>query len=271
MKNRTAIWAFRGRRPLDDVVRKLMVKKPNPTEARQLLRQVRILSGVKDEDLDTLAESLTWRRVLAGDIIVPHLDTGTQVFFAIEGAYSARLETALGKHVAIRQLTAGSHFGEIAAISPTPRSVAIEAESDGFIAECPQDAFLDLMARDGVFATAVAAHLARTVVALTDRVFELAALEMRFRLYAELLRLATAGAQSDRGTLIKEAPTHEALAAVIGAQREAVTRELRVLANDGLIQQNKRELLILDVERLRDLLRRRAGITTSDAVDWRVQ
>ncbi len=249
---------------------KLMDNKPESSEARRMLHTVRVLSEVGDADLDALAASLTWRRVNAGDIIVSHLDTGTQVFFAIEGAYRARLETALGRQVAIRQLTAGSHFGEIAAISPTPRSVSIEAESDGLVAECPQEAFLGLMLRDAAFATAVAAHLARTVVALTDRVFELAALEMRFRLYAELLRLAATGEHTPEGILIREAPTHEAIAAAIGAQREAVTRELRALANEGVIRQNKRELWLLDAERLRDLLRRRAGATTSEAVDWRL-
>ncbi len=247
-----------------------MTHRPSPIEARQQLRTVRILSEVTDAELDQLSSSLIWRRVGAGEVVVSHLDTGTQVFFAIEGAYRACLETALGRQVAIRQLTAGAHFGEIAAISSTPRSVSIEAEEPGLIAECPKEAFLSLMTENGAFATAVAAHLARTVVALTDRVFELAALEMRFRLYAELLRMASGGAAVDAGILIREAPTHEAIASAIGAQREAVTRELRALANDGIIRQHKRELWILDIERLRDLLRRRAGVTTSDAVDWRL-
>lgn len=235
-----------------------------------MLRTVRVLSEVTDTELDQLSSSLIWRRVSVGELVVSHLDTGTQVFFAIKGAYRAWLETALGRQVAIRQMTAGAHFGEIAAISPTPRSVSIEVEEDGLVAECPKDLFLALMNQNGAFATAVASHLARTVVALTDRVFELAALEMRFRLYAELLRLAAAGEQADEGILIREAPTHEAIASAIGAQREAVTRELRALANEGIIRQYKRELWILDVERLRELLRRRAGATTSEAVDWRL-
>lgn len=247
-----------------------MNHKPSPMDARRMLRTVRILSEVTDDELERLASSLTWRRVSVGDVVVSHLDTGTQVFFAIEGAYRAWLETALGRQVAIRQLTAGSHFGEIAAISPTPRSVSIEVEEAGLIAECPNEAFLGLMNHNGAFATAVASHLARTVVALTDRVFELAALEMRFRLYAELLRLAASAEQSDADIVIREAPTHEAIASAIGAQREAVTRELRALATDGIIRQHKRELWILDIERLRELLRRRAGVTTSDAVDWRL-
>ena len=66
------------------------------------------------------------------------------------------------------------------------------------------------------------------------------------------------------------AATHVAIAAAIGAQREAVNRELRALASAGVIAQHRRELLILDMERLRDALRRRAGATTSDAVDWRL-
>ncbi|MEQ1808788.1 MAG: Crp/Fnr family transcriptional regulator [Terricaulis sp.] len=242
----------------------------SPETARARLRHVKILSVVDTPSLDALAQRLTWRRVRLGEEVVSHLDRGTQVFFAIEGTFNAKLQTAFGRQVAIRQLLPGSHFGEIAALTETPRSLRIVAETDGLIAECPTDAFLDLMGKNGAFATAVAAHLARNVVALTDRVFELAALEMRFRVYAELLRLASTGEHVERGILIRQAPTHEAIAATVGAQREAVNRELRALANNGVIQQARREILILNLEWLRDELRRRAGATTSDAVDWRL-
>lgn len=238
-------------------------------QARANLRKVKILASLSDEDLDALAAALTWRTVRAGEQIVSHLDSGTEIYFAVEGAFRARLEAASGRQVAIRQLSAGSHFGEIAALMQTPRSLAVTAESEGLIAECPADAFLALMARNGSFATAVAAHLARMVVALTDRVFELAALEVRFRIYAELLRLASGGEQTGEGVRVRNAPTHETIAATVGAQREAVTRELRTLAGEGLLRQNKREILILDIERLRDLVLRRAGHMTSEAVDWR--
>lgn len=247
-----------------------MERQMNAADARNLLRKVKILAALSDEDLDALAGAVTWRPVQADEEVVSHLDRGTQVFFAVDGEFRARLETAIGRQVAFRQLPAGSHFGEIAALTNTPRSLGITAEMEGLLAECPADAFLALMARNGAFATAVAAHLARTVVALTDRVFELAALEVRFRIYAELLRLAAGGEHTSEGVLIHRAPTHEAIAATIGAQREAVTRELRALASEGLLRQTKREIVIHDIERLRELVRRRAGHTTSEAVDWRL-
>lgn len=242
----------------------------SPDEARRRLREVRILTDVNDADLDILAAASTWQLVEAGEEMVSHLTRDTHVFFAVEGAFSAKLKTALGREVTFRQMSAGAHFGEIAALTGAPRSVAVVADTAGLVAECPAEAFSALIARSGVFALAVSAHLARNVVALTDRVFELAALELRFRVYAELLRLAATGEQTEQGVLIREAPTHEVIASTVGAQREAVNRELRSLAKDGVIQQTKRELLIIDIERLRESLHRRAGATTSAAVDWRL-
>ncbi|MCX7358043.1 MAG: Crp/Fnr family transcriptional regulator [Alphaproteobacteria bacterium] len=238
--------------------------------ARERLRTVRILATLTDTDLDRLAPRLTWRPVQAREEVVTHLDTGGVVYFAIEGTFSAKLESAVGRKVAIRQLQAGSHFGEIAALSSTPRSLAITAETDGLLAECPADALIELIHSNGSFAVAIATHLALTVVSLTDRVFELAALEVRFRIYAELLRLAAHGEQTAEGILVRNAPTHDVIAATTGTQREAVTREMRFLASEGVLRQEKRELLILDSERLRDQLHRRAGATTSEATDWRL-
>lgn len=239
-------------------------------DARAKLRKVHILDALSDADLDSLAVKLIWRRVAPREEVVSHLDAGSQMYFAIEGMFSAKLESAVGRKVAIRQLAAGSHFGEIAALSDTPRSLTITAETDGVLAECPAHALTELMRSNGAFATTVATHLALTVISLTDRVFELAALEVRFRIYAELLRLAAHGEQTVDGILVRNAPTHDVIAAATGTQREAVTREMGFLAGAGVLRQNKRELLILDGERLRDQLHTRAGATTSEAIDWRL-
>jgi len=235
-----------------------------------LLRRVRVLTELDDAALGALGAVLTWKHVKAGETIVSHLSSEAQVYFVVEGAFRTRLETAAGRVVAIRQISAGSHFGEIAALANTPRSLAVIAETDGLIAECSQDAFLQLMNQDARFATSVASALSRIVVQLTERVFELAALEVRFRIYAELLRLAANGdTDGDGKVTIRGAPTHETIAAAVGAQREAVTRELRLLASEGVVRQDKRDIVILDLEKLRTLVRRRAGETTSDAIDWR--
>ncbi len=231
------------------------------------LDAVRILSPLSPGERRRLETLVRLRPVCANEEIVSHLSTGDAVFFILQGRFSVRMESPIGRLVLIRQLSAGAHFGEISAITGAPRSVSVCAETDGLVAECPAAAFLELMGQNAGFARLLATELARTVVLLTDKVFELSALEVRFRIYAEILRLARAGEVCAEGVSIKVAPTHEALAAAVGAQREAVTRELRQLAKEGVLRQNRRELVILDIEKLRALVRQRGGPMASEEFD----
>jgi CRP-like cAMP-binding protein len=237
-------------------------------EQSRLLQSVAVLSDLPAAELEKLAAIVVWQRVGPGEEVISHLNLSAQVYFVADGVFRAEMTTAQGRTVAIRKLGPGSHFGEIAALTGAPRSLRIVADGEGLLAECPAAEFLDLMQNQPGFARAIAASLARTVVLLTDRLFELAALEVRFRVYAELLRLARSGECVDGGVLIRDAPTHEMIAAAIGAQREAVTRELRHLAGEGIVRQRRREITITDPDRLKQMVRRRAGVTSTQLDDW---
>lgn len=241
------------------------------SDVRAQLGRVKILESLSDMELGALAAELRLINVEPGQVVVSHLSESSQIYFIIEGEFRAQMTTAYGRNVAIRQLHPGAHFGEIAALTGAPRSLSVIADSNGLIAECPASAFKTLMRANADFALDIASGLARNVVLLTDRLFEVAALEMRFRLYGELLRLARDGeAIEGGGVRLRNAPTHDMLGAAIGAQREAVTRELRVLASEGLVEQGRREIWIKDVARLQEMMRRRAGLTATQLVDWRL-
>jgi CRP-like cAMP-binding protein len=108
-------------------------------------------------------------------------------------------------------------------------------------------------------AALVMKQLARSVRALTERVFEFSALAVRNRVHAELLRLAHHHMVSENAALIRPAPTHADLASRISTHREAVTRELNKLSRDGLIERQPGALAILDVERLASLVQNVVG------------
>lgn len=239
-------------------------------EPRTRLRTIGILSDLPDAELDRLAAEVAWTPVKAREKVLSHLTAEADVYFAIEGLYRAEMTTAFGRTVTIRQMKPGAHFGEIAALTGAPRSLTIVAETDGLVAVCPAAAFKALMGRNAAFAEKIAVSLARNVVLLTDRLFELAALEVRFRLYSELLRLARGGETTPKGVIVRNAPTHEQLAAIIGAQREAVTREFSYLTDEGVLKKTQREIVITDLERLRDMVQKRAGVTATQLVDWPV-
>ncbi|MGD9965380.1 MAG: Crp/Fnr family transcriptional regulator [Hyphomonadaceae bacterium] len=237
-------------------------------EQRRLLRSIGVLANLADAELDQLLPQTLWHRVSQGQEVLSHLTTSSQVYFLITGVFRAQMTTAYGKTVAIRKLHAGAHIGEIAALTGAPRSVSVIAETDGLVAEWSPQMFKQAMQNNALFAEAIAASLARNVILLTDRLFELAALEVRFRLYAELLRLAHHGETSSAGILVRDAPTHEMMAAAIGAQREAVTREISQLTAMNILEHKRRELLIKDLGQLQKMVQQRAGLTATQVLDW---
>ncbi len=232
------------------------------------LRKIGILGEASPEQLHRLATLATWRRTRAGEEIISHLSAERDVFFICEGAFRVRLEPMPGRGLEIRLLRPGQHFGDLALLADAPRTVSVSAAGDGLLAACPDDAFKQLLRENGIVALAVARVLARLTVSLTDRLFETAALEVRFRIQSELLRLAKDGEQTPAGIVINPAPTHQRIATAVGTHREAVTKEFGELTADNILKQKGRQLVILDIKRLRQLLQKHAGLTASLVVDW---
>ena len=94
---------------------------------------------------------------------------------------------------------------------------------------------------------------------MTERLYELCALNVRTRLHCELIRLSRVAGVADNRAMIDPAPTHAELANRIGTHREAVTRELNALAHMSVVTQNKRHLEILDVTRLSQMAQKAEG------------
>ena len=94
---------------------------------------------------------------------------------------------------------------------------------------------------------------------LTERVFELNALAVRSRLHCELLRLSLEAGVRDNRAVISPAPTHAELASRIGTHREAVTRELQYLKQEGVVEPKDKSLAIADIGKLTGIVRAASG------------
>jgi CRP-like cAMP-binding protein len=94
------------------------------------LREVQILSGLKESDLVTLAADLAERRVAAGDPIVGEGTGGVAFFFILDGETSV---SVAGEEVAT--LKRGDYVGELALLDPEgPRSATVSAKTDVVLA-----------------------------------------------------------------------------------------------------------------------------------------
>ncbi|HZB61695.1 MAG TPA: helix-turn-helix domain-containing protein, partial [Microvirga sp.] len=83
------------------------------------------------------------------------------------------------------------------------------------------------------------------------RIMEHAVLDLRHRLYSELLRLSVARTGSELERVVTPPPYHHVLAARIGCRREQVTREFTMMSQEGLIERTRGALILRQPEVLK--------------------
>jgi CRP/FNR family transcriptional regulator, cyclic AMP receptor protein len=114
----------------------------------------------------------------------------------------------------------------------------------------PSAEFRNVLQTEGKVAQALLEHLVRELRELTTRVFEFSTLAVRYRIQAEVLRLASLAPREGKSARIVPAPTHAEIASRVSTHREAVTRELNRLSHMGIIERQHGTLIVGDFNRL---------------------
>jgi CRP-like cAMP-binding protein len=174
-------------------------------------------------------------------------DRSTDIFFVLEGRLQVLLYSSSGREVALRDLGEGDLFGEMSAIDGELRSASIVTLTEARLLVMTRADFRAAIDSSPQAAFWLMGQLTDRIRSLTERVFELSALNVQARLHCELLRMA---ARSPNGLEIRPAPTHAELASRIGTHREAVTREMRALTTQNIIRTGRRRLEFIDLGRL---------------------
>ena len=226
---------------------------------KQSLANIELLEGLLAADLEALAKRCRWRSFGDDEQVLAHLDAGTDVLFLTTGRLRVSLYSSSGKEVSFEDLHAGQHFGEMAAIDRKGRSASVFALEPSTVAFLSSQNFMELLSQHFVIAQRVMSTLCRLVRRLDERVFEFSTLTVSNRIQAELLRLA-GGSFEDRTATVRPAPRHADVASRVSTHREAVTREMNVLARAGVIRQERNALYILDLPRLGQMVHEVLGL-----------
>jgi len=217
------------------------------------LRVIALFDEMSDADLARVADSCSTSTYRKNAEILGENDRTDDVFFILAGAVRINSISAKGREVIYSECTAGNIFGEFSAVDGLPRSASVQALTDCTVARMPAAAFFQLLHTNAPVATKLVELLVAKIRKTSQQVFEVAALSLRERLRRELIRLAVSGEKVGRTVVIKPAPTHQEIASHLGSHREAVTREFHRLELEGLLEVRRRQICILDPERLEKL------------------
>ena len=214
---------------------------------------VPLLQCFDEDEFEKILGRMRRRKFEKGQIIIHHMSEENDVFFLLRGRALAFLTSMDGIELAFGEIPLGCHFGEIAAIDGGPRSASICALTEVEVAQMSAGDFLHLIEAQPKFALAVIKDFTKTVRRLSDGNFELATKPVNLRVRSLIVRMALEREQLFNGGELKPALTHAEIATRVGARREAVSRSLGDMVDEGLIETGRQSIKILDAAALTDL------------------
>ena len=211
----------------------------------QLLRQVSIFSELPPETLADLARRVWQKQVEAGAVIVNQEEPGDQLFVIAEGKVKVVLYGETGREIILSILRTGDFFGEMSLLDRQPRSANVVAIEDSQLLGLDREAFQTHLAAHPTTALGILAEMSKRLRHADEVIGNLALLDVYARVARTIRDLAQKqGEPVDGGLLIKERPTQQEIAGLIGTSRETVSRALNDFTRRGLLEMSGKQILV---------------------------
>jgi CRP-like cAMP-binding protein len=211
-----------------------------------------LFAALDAEGAQVLRETLIEKHVLKGQTLFEEGEPGDRLYVILDGKVKLGHSSPDGRESLMAVLGPGEMFGELSLFDPGKRAATATALTDASVLELSNEQLMPWLAgRPEVAAAllqALARRLRRTNEAMADLVFS----DVPGRVAKALMDLGEKfGTVTPDGLLVTHDMTQEEIAQLVGASRETVNKALADFTQRGWLRLESRQVLIVDVERLR--------------------
>ena len=197
------------------------------SKTSELLAKVSIFHGLDETALERLGAKLKPMKVTKDRVIVGQDDPGDALFIIQKGRVKVVLYGDSGREVILSILRAGDFFGEMSLLDGEPRSANCIAIEKTDLLMLSREDFVKHLYEFPTTASNILAEMSMRLRRADEVIGNLALLDVYGRVARKLIELAKSdGEDTDEGIVIKERPTQQDLASMIGTSRETVSREI---------------------------------------------
>ena len=204
-----------------------------------------LFKELSDKEKSTLAEALVARSYQAGQRVFKQGEEGDELIFIREGRVKVSKVSEEGRELLIAYLGAGDFFGELSILTGEHKSADIIAIDPLKVQVLSKESLSTLLGSIEI-SRAMMTALARRLHDSSERLADLVLYNVYRNVYETLRGLAERQLLDGVERLvIAQRPTHQEIAALLGSSREVITRTLKHLQRDGLIELSGRRVIIL--------------------------
>jgi CRP-like cAMP-binding protein len=224
---------------------------------QKTLRSVPLFSKLRETDLDVLAPLLLEREYPKNRVIRFSHDPSDAFYVVISGQVKVMLVAEDGREVVLSLVRAGDFFGETALLDDEPYAASVIAMDDTKLLMLRRDDFRRSIRELPEMSFGLLRALCARLLEADQKIGGLMLLDVTGRVAHLLLELASRDSQE----MIRDMPTHEVIAQMVGSSRETVSRTIGAMRTKGQIEVTNDGVRILNRSALESaaghMLRRR--------------
>ena len=216
---------------------------PKPGVAITVLRALPIFETLDDECLKPLMRVAMLRAIPRHTVVLNAGDSTDNIYFVLSGSLKVQVSDEDGREVILSKLGPGELFGEMGVLDENPRSATVLAVEPSQVVVMGKADFKQCLVDNPDVALFIMRNLTKRLRMADRNIESLALLDV----YGRVARLLLESAETiDGRKVVTHKLTKQDIGKMIGASREMVSRVMRDLTAQGLIEERDGQLILPD-------------------------
>ena len=227
--------------------------KPERTSiSTAFLNTIALFSGLSQTEVERIKPYFYPRKFRRGEVIFLKGDPCQALYIVRSGQVKLSEMSENGREQALFILTPGDFFDVVSIFDGGPYPTTATALSDVLLYAIRKQDVLTIARQYSAVANAVLPYLGGMLREMAELVADISFESVPVRIAKLILRYAEIqGVPTPDGVRVKRTLTHQEIADIVGTDREVVTRSLRDLQEQGVIEMEQgKQILIRDVGKL---------------------
>jgi CRP/FNR family cyclic AMP-dependent transcriptional regulator len=200
-----------------------------------------MFSGLPDSSLEPVAKVANMRRVPRGSIVVRAGDKTDFVYLVLSGSLKVLVSDEEGREVILSMLGPGELFGEMGVLDDNPRSATVVTVVPSDLIVIAKSDFKRVLQENFDVSMFIMRNLVARLRTADRKIESLALMDV----YGRVARLLLEMADDVNGEkVVNRKISKQDIAKMIGASREMVSRVMKDLHLQGLIEESNGKILL---------------------------
>ena len=217
----------------------------------EFLKNIVLCNGLKDEDIDLIAENSSVKKFKKKSLIFLEKEEGRFFYIITKGRLKITQIDSEGNEVILSMLVAGEYFGEMAIIDDVERCANAQAMEDVELLAISDTDFLNMLKSVPGLSYNLLKTFAVRLREADSYVKGLFLDNAKKRILNTLINLAEKMGEMEDGAMILSSINQTDLANISGTSRETLSRILKKLDDEKVIRKKEKSIILLRYKELK--------------------